>query len=272
MKKTALAALCLILSLCALALTACDSASDRINEDSEILSVSVTAADGFTFELDDAQTEFVTSVLLRTSEFESDPKTSIIGWEFAYDYKIRFTVLKRKFLFKKEEQTLSYAFGTTKSRTNALGEQISGHYETEWTSFSPLTGSRSIANSGSEDAAALHEFLEGIIVSERQRKYDDIMAQFVDEGFAVNDLSGNDLLAIFIGEEWVSVEAQQGFEAVRESTGESYRVFYTTVERAKKVYGFFHGINCRKNDAFVGYGDTMPPDSILERVFASPES
>lgn len=169
----------------------------------------MTAADGFTFELDDAQTEFVTSVLLRTSEFESDPKTSIIGWEFAYDYKIRFTVPKRKFLFKKEEQTLSYAFGTTKSRTNALGEQISGHYETEWTSFSPLTGSRSIANSGSEDAAALHEFLEGIIVSERQRKYDDIRAQFVDEGFAVNDLSGNDLLAIFIGEEWVSVEAQQ---------------------------------------------------------------
>ena len=125
MKKTALAALCLILSLCALALTACDSASDRINEDSEILSVSVTAADGFTFELDDAQTEFVTSVLLRTSEFESDPKTSIIGWEFAYDYKIRFTVLKRKFLFKKEEQTLSYAFGTTKSRTNGPASPLS---------------------------------------------------------------------------------------------------------------------------------------------------
>lgn len=104
MKKTALAALCLILSLCALALTACDSTSDRINEDSEILSVSVTAADGFTFELDDAQTEFVTSVLLRTSEFESDPKTSIIGWEFAYDYKIRFTVPKRKFLFKRKSK------------------------------------------------------------------------------------------------------------------------------------------------------------------------
>lgn len=269
MKKVLLVILIAVLAACAVMLTACNRDSDRINEDSDILSVSVTAADGFTFELDEAQTDFLTSVMLRTSEFESDSKTSVIGWEFAYDYKIRITVLERKFLFKKEEKVLSYAFGTTKTRTNALGEQISGYYDTEWTNFSTITGSRSIANSGSEDAAAVHEFFENIILSKRQQNYESMKAQFEAEGFELRDLPQNEISGMYVEEEYIYLNAKQGFEATKQSTGESYRVYYVTVDKALEVYGAFHGKDCRKNDVFVGCGTIPQAGSILDRVFAA---
>lgn len=272
MKKIVLATLLAVLTVCAFTLTACNGDSDRLNEDSEIISATVTALDGYKFELNAEQASFVADKILRAGEFESDSRTSLVGWEFDYDYRLTFKVMKKKFLFKKEEESVSYAFGTTKTRTDLTDTQHTMYCENEWTSFSSLTGSRSIAESDEENAAAVRQMLEGIIGSERQQRYDAIKAQFVAEGFTVRDLSDNELMTIPNPSEagtFVVVDATQGFEASKESTGESFKIFYTTVEKAKNVYGKFFGKNCRKDDAFVGCGTITQPDSILDRVFAA---
>ena len=270
MKKLALAMLIAVLIVCAVALTACNRDSDRINEDSEIVSVKVVAKDGYTFELDSDQIKQLADEILRAGEFESDQKTSVVGWEFEYDYKFTFKVMKKKFIFFKEEDTLSYALGTTKTRTDIMDTQHKGYYKEEWTNFSSITGSRSIAESTEEGAAAVHAMLEGIIAAQRQQTYDAMKAQFVSEGFAVTDLEGGDLYGFYLPDgDYVAVGAQQGFRAEKDSTGEVYRIFYTTVEKTKDVYGVYHGKDCRKKDAFVGIGEISGSDCILERIFAA---
>lgn len=268
MKKILMTALLAVFTVCAVFLTACNRESDKINADSEIVSVTVTAADGYKFELNAEQTKFVADTILRAGEFEKDVKISVVGWEFEYDYKFVFKVIEKKFLFKKEEKTVSYALGTTKTRTDTLGEQHKGYHKQEWTNFSSLTGSRVIAESTEQDAAAVHELLQNIIDTERLQKYERIKAQFITEGFAVTDLSGNDLTGIDGEEEFIFLNARYGFEARKQSSGEYYKVFYVTVQKAKDVFAAFHGRDCRKNDVFVGCGVIPQADSILDRVFA----
>lgn len=101
-----------------------------------------------------------------------------MGWEFEYDYKFSFKVMVKKFFFKKEEKTLTYALGTTNTRTDIMDELLKGYYKAEWTNFSALTGSRTIAEFTEEGAAAVHELLEGIIDENRQQKFDSMKAQF----------------------------------------------------------------------------------------------
>lgn len=269
MKKVLLVILIAVLAACAVMLTACNRDSDRIDEDSEIVSVTVTAKDGYKFELNSDQIAFVADEIMRAGEFEKDVKTSVVGWEFEYDYKFSFKVLVKKFLFKKEEKTLTYALGTTKTRTDIMDEQHKGYYKEEWTNFSTMTGSRTIAESTEEGAAAVYELLEGIIAAERQQKFDAMKAQFVAEGFELRELTQDELNGMYVSDEYLFIGAQQGFEATRESTGESYEIFYTTVDKAKDVYGVFHGKDCRYNDVFVGCGAIPQADSILDRVFAS---
>lgn len=269
MKKILLVTLLAVLIVCSVVLTACNRDSDRIDKDSDIVSVAVTASDGYKFELNEEQIKLVADEILRAGEFESDQKVGLFGWEFEYDYKFVFKVRRKKFLFVHEEVTLSYALGTTKTRTDSSGTQGSWHYPEEWTNFSSMTGSRSIAESTEEGAAAVHELLEGIIASERQQTFDSMKAQFVSEGFTVTDFTGSELFGTYLPDgEYVAIAAQQGFRAEKESTAEIYRIYYTTVEKTKDVYGAYHGKNCRKKDAFVGLGVISNSDSILERLFA----
>lgn len=65
MKKVLLAVLIAVLAACAVMLTACNRDSDRINEDSEIVSVTVTASDGYKFKLNSDQISFVADEILR---------------------------------------------------------------------------------------------------------------------------------------------------------------------------------------------------------------
>lgn len=270
MKKPLPIILIALLLVCAVALTACSRESDRISEDSEIISVEVTAKDGYVFQLNSDQIKLLADEILRAGEFETDQKTSVVGWEFEYDYRFTFKVMKKKFIFFKEEDTLSYALGTTKTRTDITDTQHEGYYKEEWTNFFSVTGSRSIAESTEEGAAAVREMLDGIVSAQRQQTYDAMKAQFASEGFAVTDLEGGDLYGFYLPDgDYVAVGAQQGFRAEKDSTGEVYRIFYTTVEKTKDVYGAYHGKDCRKKDAFVGIGVISQHDSVLDRIFAA---
>lgn len=63
-------------------------------------------------------------------------------------------------------------------------------------------------------------------------------------------------------------EAESGFVATKESTGERYLIYYTTVERAKQVYYDLSGFMRNYNDVFFGYADVYSEGAAFDRIFA----
>ena len=66
--------------------------------------------------------------------------------------------------------------------------------------------------------------------------------------------------------------ASQGFTATNEDTDEVYTIYYSSRELAKKVYYELDGRkSCRMKDVFIGYGEIIDSEALLNTVFPASE-
>lgn len=263
---------CLICMLAgAMTLSACGFDSPTsLEDDSQITAIKLIYNDGYAVDLSESDIAFIKEQILSVPDFQADSKILVQSrWEFEFDYTFRITTMRKQF-FKKVKTEFVYRFGTTGIYTDGSGKESKTRYENEWTYYT-VVNSRRIANTTDDRAAAIRERLDAIVNGERQSKYDAIKSQFISEGFTLRELNGAELVSFpdpNSESAFIVVGAIQGFEAVKESTYESYKIYYTTVENAKDAYYELSGTNCRHNDVFFGYGFIADNDSILNRIFA----
>lgn len=270
--KRFFAFMCMVFMLAgAMTLSACGFDSPTsLEDDSQITAIKLIYKDGYTVDLSENDIAFVKEQILSVPNFEADSKILVQNkWKFEFDYTFRITAI-RKQLFKKVETEFLYRFGTTGIYTDGSGKESKTRFENEWTYYT-IANSRRIANTTDERAAAIRDRLDAIVNGERQRKYDWMKSEFLSNGFELRELNGAELVSLpdpNNEDEYIHVGATKGFEAVKTSTYENYKIYYTTVENAKKAFDRLSGTDCRKNDTFFGYGFIAGTDNILHRLFA----
>lgn len=278
MKKLSAAFLLIVLAFSTLTLTACSFGLDKpysLEEDSEVTAVTVTCNDGYTFELGKEDIDLIVNEIKSINDnFTTDSKILVQSkWEFEYDYIFTLTVLRKQF-FKKTETTMAYALGTIGTYTDSDGKKKNTYSATEW-SYHNMANARRTADSTEEKAKAIHERLDGIVSSARQAEYESIKQEFINYGFTVRELESDELLGFdnpFEPGGYFFTRASQGFTATNEDTDEVYTIYYSSRELAKKVYYELDGRkSCRMKDVFIGYGEIIDSEALLNTVFPASE-
>lgn len=270
MKKALLCVLTLICIIGIFTLSGCKSGGEKkLDEKSEIVSVSLTLNDGYTTELNKDDCEFIKEQILSLGEFVDDSKILLASrWDYEYDYLFKVTFTKKK-LFKKTETTLYYRFGTTGIYTDSGGKKSERRFENEWT-YLTAVGARRITDTTDERAAAIRARMDGLVSAERTARYEKIKQSFSNSGYSVRELDETELFSFenpFETGTYLVPDASAGFEASK-SEGGSFRVYFCDAKTAKKLCDTLYSSYSSYSDVF--FGVCTDPDSIgiLKEVFA----
>ena len=296
MKKALLCVLTLICIIGIFTLSGCKSGGEKkLDEKSEIVSVSLTLNDGYTTELNKDDCEFIKEQILSLGEFVDDSKILVAKkWDYEYDYLFKVTFTKKK-LFKKTETTLYYRFGTTGIYTDSGGKKSERRFENEWT-YLTAVGARRITDTTDERAAAIRARMDGgigyaprayggttderaaairarmdgLVSAERTARYEKIKQSFSNSGYSVRELDETELFSFenpFETGTYLVPDASAGFEASK-SEGGSFRVYFCDAKTAKKLCDTLYSSYSSYSDVF--FGVCTDPDSIgiLKEVFA----
>lgn len=246
---------CSILISC-LGLCACKW--DKVNgleEDSEVTSIKVIYQDGFEYDMTPQEIDFIVSEIKSLGEFTQDSKLIVNNkWSYDYEYTFKLNVKRRQFL-KKVDTTMTYHFGTLGTYTDGSGKETQTNYELEWTLMSTAS-TRKIVNTSEEKASAIRQTLDSIAKNIRDKQYENIKSRFVNLGFMVTELQGNELQSVWHSQKdtYIDANASSGFEANNPDTGEQYFVYFSNTETAKEFAMSFNGYNSKYYDVFCGYG------------------
>lgn len=264
MKKALLCVLTLICIIGIFTLSGCKSGGEKkLDEKSEIVSVSLTLNDGYTTELNKDDCEFIKEQILSLGEFVDDSKILVAKrWDYEYDYLFKVTFTKKK-LFKKTETTLYYRFGTTGIYTDSGGKKSERRFENEWT-YLTAVGARRITDTTDERAEAIRTRMDSVVSGERRARYEEIKRAFQSNGYSVRDLAEEELFSFdnpFEPDTFLVPDAKFGFEAVNSATGDSCRLFYCDAENAEKMFNSLGGNYSCYSDVFFGFcynASTLP--------------
>lgn len=269
MKKTLLCVLTIICIFALIALPACKSGGEKkLDEKSEIVSVSLKLNDGYTTVLNEADGEFIKEQILSLGEFIDDSKILVASkWDYEYDYTFKITFRQKK-LFKTTETVLYYRFGTTGIYTDSSGKITERRFDNEWT-FLTSVGARRIADTTDERAAAIRERMDSAVASERKARYDEMKQVFSDYGYSVRELGGNELFSFenpFETGTFLVPDASAGFEA-KKSESDCFYVYYCDVKTAKKLFDTLNGACSCYSDVFFGFSRDPSLVPFLKEVF-----
>lgn len=269
MKKTLLCVLTLICIIGIFTLSGCKSGGEKkLDEKSEIVSVSLTLNDGYTTELSKDDCEFIKEQILSLGEFIDDSKILVASkWDYEYDYLFKVTFTKKK-LFKKTETTLYYRFGTTGIYTDSGGKKSERRFENEWTYLTSV-GARRITDTTDERAAAIRARMDNLVSAERTARYEKMKQSFSNSGYSVRELDETELFSFenpFEPGTYLVPDASAGFEASK-SEGGSFRVYFCDVKTAKKLFDTLNGACSCYSDVFFGFSRDSSLVPFLKEVF-----
>lgn len=267
MKKKILIIAILLCVVATCLFSACTFKQDDIlSEKDTVKGITLIFADGISVELNEEQSKKVESAVKNLGELSYDANNLLQGQlDWKYDYTFKLTVERKKFLFFKKERTETYYFGTHLTHTDANGATKEYNDDYEWCYVN--NSLKYTKQTDKQQAISFREYFDKINVQLRKDKYDGIKDKFESAGYAVSELTGDELSYVTNNEtdETVWLNASEGFLAVKGDV--AYRFYLTDdMEKAQKFASKMSKYGGKNTGCLCGYGNVTDTE-LLNAIY-----